>query len=107
MGDSFQMTTPRRNYDAAFREEAVRLVLSTDRSVKQVAEEIGVKESTLGNWLARARARSAGGPVPAPAQARGPVPWDEHAKALAENERLKAEVEFLGKVSAFFAAKQK
>jgi transposase len=49
------MSTPRRKYDAAFREEAVRLVLSTDRSVKQVAEEIGVNESTLGNWLARAR----------------------------------------------------
>jgi transposase len=35
------------------------------------------------------------------------VPWDEHQEALAENARLKAEVEFLGKVSAFFAAKQK
>ena len=99
------MSTPGRKYDAAFREEAVRLVLSTDRSVKQVAEEIGVKESTLGNWLARARARSADGPVPVPD--RGPVAWEEHRKALAENERLKAEVEFLGKVSAFFAAKQK
>ncbi|MFE4194474.1 transposase [Paenarthrobacter sp. NPDC056912] len=100
------MSTPRRNYDAAFREEAVRLVLSTDRSVKQVAEEIGVKESTLGNWLARARER-AGGPVPVRVQERGPVAWEEHQRALAENERLKAEVEFLGKVSAFFAAKQK
>jgi transposase len=37
----------------------------------------------------------------------GPVAWDEHQKALAENKRLKAEVEFQGKVSAFFAAKQK
>jgi transposase len=101
------MSTPRRKYDAAFREEAVRLVLSADRSVKQVAEEIGVKESTLGNWLARARARSSDGPVPVPVPDRGPVEWEEHQKALAENARLKAEVEFLGKVSAFFAAKQK
>ncbi|MFF1830714.1 transposase [Paenarthrobacter sp. NPDC058040] len=101
------MTTPRRRYDAAFREEAVRLVLSSDRSVKQVAEEIGVKESTLGNWLARARERSADGPTPVPVPDRGPVAWEERQKALAANERLKAEVEFLGKVSAFFAAKQK
>lgn len=107
MGDLFRMTTPRRKYDAAFREEAVRLVLSTDRSVRQVADEIGVNESTLGNWLARARQRSSGGPVSVPVQDRGPVAWEEHQKALAENERLKAEVEFLGKVSAFFAAKQK
>ena len=99
------MTTPRRKYDAAFREEAVRLVLSTNRSVKQVAEEIGVKESTLGNWLHRYRERQPNATVPP--EDRGPVAWDEHQKALAENERLRAEVEFLGKVSAFFAAKQK
>ena len=99
------MTTPRRKYDAAFREEAVRLVLSTNRSVKQVAEEIGVKESTLGNWLHRNRERQPNAPVPS--EDRGPVAWEEHQKALAENARLKAEVEFLGKVSAFFAAKQK
>ena len=99
------MTTPRRKYDAAFREEAVRLVLSTDRSVKQVAEEIGVKESTLGNWLHRHRENQPNAPVRP--EDRGPVAWDEHQKALAENARLKAEVEFLGKVSAFFAAKQK
>ena len=99
------MTTPRRKYDAAFREEAVRLVLSTNRSVKQVAEEIGVKESTLGNWLHRHREHQPNAPVHP--EDRGPVAWDEHQKALAENARLKAEVEFLGKVSAFFAAKQK
>ncbi|WP_374068731.1 transposase [Arthrobacter sp. PvP102] len=38
-----------KKYDAAFHEDAVRLDLSSDRSVKQVAEEIGVKKSTLGN----------------------------------------------------------
>ena len=99
------MTTPRRKYDAAFREEAVRLVLSSDRTVKQVAQEIGVKESTLGNWLHRHREHQPGASLPA--EDRGPVSWDEHQKTLAENERLKSEVEFLGKVSAFFAAKHK
>lgn len=100
------MTTSRRKYDAAFREDAVRLVLSTNRSVKQVADEIGVKESMLGNWLHRHR-ESQQGAAPVLPEERGPVSWDEHQKALAENARLKAEVEFLGKVSAFFAAKQK
>ena len=100
------MTGPRRKYDAAFREEAVRLVLSSDRSVKQVADELGVKESTLGNWLHRHRGKHQDGPAIEPVD-RGLVSWDEHRRALAENERLKAEVEFLGKVSAFFAAKQK
>ncbi len=99
------MTTRRKTYDAAFREESVRLVLSSDRPVKQIAQEIGVKESTLGNWVHRSRDKQPD--APAQAEGRGPVAWDEHQKALAENARLKAEVEFLGKVSAFFAAKQK
>ena len=99
------MTTRRKKYDAAFREESVRLVLSSDRPVKEVAEEIGVKESTLGNWIHRYRDKEQVTAVPA--EDRGPVSWDEHQEALAENARLKAEVEFLGKVSAFFAAKQK
>lgn len=99
------MTTPRRIYDAAFREDAVRLVLSTGRPLKQVAEEIGIKESTLGNWLPGHREHQPNAPVPP--EDIGPVPWNEHQKALAENARLKAEVEFLEEVSAFFAAKQK
>ncbi|MDQ0242461.1 transposase [Arthrobacter bambusae] len=99
------MTTRRKTYDAAFREESVRLVLSSDRPVKQIAQEIGVKESTLGNWVHKSRDKQPD--APAQPEDRGPVAWDEHQKALAENARLKAEVEFLGKVSAFFAAKQK
>ncbi|MBD1540649.1 transposase [Arthrobacter sp. S13_S34] len=105
MGDSLQMDARRRKYDAAFREESVRLALSSDRPVKQVAEEIGVKESTLGNWIHRYRDKEEVTAVPV--EDRGPVAWDEHQKALAENAQLRAEVEFLGKVSAFFAAKQK
>lgn len=98
------MTNSHKNYTAEFREDSVRLVLSSERSVKQVAAEIGVKESTLGNWVRKYRQdhpEEAGN-----AEERGPVPWSEHQKALAENAKLKAEVEFLGKVSAFFAAKQ-
>ena len=98
------MSTRRRKYDAAFRAESVQLVLSSDRPVKEIAEEIGVKESTLGNWVHKYRDTEQVTTVPI--EDRGPVSWDEHQRALAENERLKAEVEFLGKVSAFFAAKQ-
>jgi transposase len=99
------MSTRRKKYDADFRAESVRLVLSSDRPVKEIAEEIGVKESTLGNWVHRYKDTERVTSVPT--EDRGPVPWDEHQEALAENARLKAEVEFLGKVSAFFAAKQK
>lgn len=98
-------TRSKKTYDPVFRDDSVQLVLSSGRPVKQVAVEIGVKESTLGNWL---RAYRAEHPSAAdPAGARDPVSWEEHQKSLAENAKLRAEVEFLGKVSAFFAAKQR
>ena len=106
MEPSFQMTVrSKKKYDAEFRDDCVRLVLSSDRPVRQVAEDVGVKESTLGNWVRLYRKENPEAPVTG--EARGPVPWDEHQRALADNAKLKAEVEFLGKVSAFFAAKQK
>ncbi|THJ65585.1 transposase [Arthrobacter echini] len=98
-------TRSKKTYAPAFREDSVQLVLTSGRPVKQIAVEIGVKESTLGNWLRTYRAKHPA--VPDPAGARDPVSWQEHQKALAENAKLKAEVEFLGKVSAFFAAKQR
>lgn len=48
-------TSSKKNYDPAFREESVRLVLGPDRSVNQVTTDIGVKPSTLGNWVRRYR----------------------------------------------------
>ncbi len=102
------MTREHRKFDAAFRDDSVRLVLDSGRPVKQVCQDIGVKESTLGNWVRKYRQEH-----PEAAQGsgqagdRGPVPWQEYQKSLAEVARLKAEVEFLGKVSAFFAAKQR
>jgi transposase len=49
------MAEKRRSYDAEFREGAVRIVLETGKTIAQVAEELGVKETTLGSWVARAR----------------------------------------------------
>ena len=49
------MTQGRRNYTAEYREEAVRLVLESSRSVAAVARELGVNEGTLGNWVNRYR----------------------------------------------------
>jgi len=41
------MTTPRRKYDAAFREDAVRLVLSTSRPARQIAENSGADDGVV------------------------------------------------------------
>jgi transposase len=46
----------RKKYDREFREGAVRIVEETGKPIAQVARDLGVKEGTLGNWVARARA---------------------------------------------------
>lgn len=49
------MPEVRRRFDADFRAGAVRIVKESDRSIAQVARELGVNEGTLGNWVARDR----------------------------------------------------
>ena len=95
--------TDRRKYSAQFKAEAVELVISSNRAIAQVAPEIGVNEGTLGNWV---RAWKEEHPD-AIADDPGPVAWAKYKALQAENAELKREIEFLGKVSAFFAAKQR
>jgi transposase len=48
-------------YPPEFQRDAVAMVLDEGRSIVEVADAIGVKESTLRNWVAKARReRSAG-----------------------------------------------
>jgi transposase len=58
------MAETRRKFDQEFRARAVRIVRETERSIAQVARELGINEGTLGNWVAadrRARDRGNGG----------------------------------------------
>jgi transposase len=49
------MAEKRQRYDAEFREGAVRIVTETGKTIAEVAKDLGVKETTLGSWVARAR----------------------------------------------------
>ena len=40
----------RRRYDDEFRKDAVRLLISSGRKLKDVAAELGVERSNLGRW---------------------------------------------------------
>ncbi len=93
----------RRKFSAEFRAEAVELVVSLGRPIAHVAPEIGVAEGTLGNWVRvwKEERPDSGAKDP------GPVEWAKYKALQAENGELKREIEFLGKVSAFFAAKQR
>ncbi len=93
----------RRKFSAEFRAEAVELVVSSGRPIAHVAPEIGVVEGTLGHWVRVWKVEH----PDAGAKDSGPVEWAKYKALQAENGELKREIEFLGKVSAFFAAKQR
>ena len=87
----------RKSYTPAYRREAARLVIDTDRPIAHVAREIGVGEQLLGRWVAIERARD-DGPPPA-------LDIDERAeleRLRVENTELRMDREFLKKAAAFF-----
>ena len=86
----------RRVFDDAFRREAVRVLATSDRTIRQVAGDLGVGVSSLGKWKRQfdEEALLAG-------------PHDDVGKELTrlrrENELLRAERDLLKKATAFFA----
>lgn len=90
----------RRIFTEEFKAGAVQLVVSSGRSVKEVATELGIKEGTLGAWVRTWRAEHPSAGVDEP----GPIEWAKYKALQAENAALKRENKFLGKASAFFAA---
>ncbi len=91
-----------RRYTPEYRDEAAKLVAEGNRSVAEVAREIGVSETTLGNWT-RAYREAHAGPEPE-------LALSERAK-LRELERRTRELEmenaFLRKAAAYFATGQR
>jgi transposase len=51
------MAERRQSCDAEFREGAVRIVTKTGKTIAQVAEDLGVKETTPGSCEARCPCR--------------------------------------------------
>ena len=71
------MPRPGRRYSPEFRAEAVRLLSSGDKSIAEVARELGVSEPTLRRWRLQAGEHpgKALGPEPEdPRRAEGAVP---------------------------------
>ncbi len=51
MGKENQVRRTRRKFSEEFKRDAVEIVRSSDRSIAEVARELGIYDSSLGNWV--------------------------------------------------------
>lgn len=96
-----------KRYSHEFKLEAVRLVESSDRPMKQLAEELGVPVSTLEDWVRQFGTPASVVEAPVPDGPLTPADRDELKQLRKENERLRMERDFLKKAAAFFASENK
>ena len=47
------MPEKRRKYEPEFRDGAVRVVRETGKTIRQVADDLGINHQTLANWVAK------------------------------------------------------
>jgi transposase-like protein len=92
------MPRVKRSFSAEFREKAVAYVVEQNKSIAAAARELGIGESTLGNWVTVARRDGSANTEPMTAPER-----DEVRRLRAENRELQMRVELLKKAAAFFA----
>ena len=92
------MPKTRPPYPAEFKQEAVRLLRSKARTVKQLAVELGCSEQTLNNWLRQDQLDRG--------ERQDGLASEERAELVRlrrENKVLQQEKEILKRAAAFFA----
>lgn len=79
----------RKQYDDDFKQDAVRLLVSSGRTLRDVAKELGVEKSNLGRWrqdALEALDRSVDGK---------PTPGMKPSEMEQENRRLRKELSYV------------
>ena len=92
----------RRSFTDEFKAGAVRLVLDEGKTIAQVARDLDLTESALGNWVKHARADRTKGKTGLTTAER-----EELARLRKENRELRMERDLLKKATAFFAKDSK
>ena len=91
-----------RKFTPEFREEAARMVVETSRPIADVARELGINETSLGNWVRAYRQNHADDEPPLQVSERARLRELER-----ENRELRMKAEFLSKAAAYFAAEHR
>lgn len=86
----------RRQFTEEFKAEAVAMVEESGGQIAKVARELGIYDSSLGNWVRQARERVEGAPT---AEERAEI-----RELRRELERVRRERDILGKAVAYFSA---
>jgi transposase len=94
--------TGRPKYSPEFKEEAAKMVIATSRPIVQVAREIKVSETALGDWVRNYREKHAGDEPSLQLPERARLRELER-----ENRELKMKCDFLSKAAAYFAAEHR
>ncbi len=55
MAEEHKKPRGRRKFSEEFKRDAVKLVHATGNPIAQVADELGIYDSTLGNWIKQDR----------------------------------------------------
>ena len=88
-----------KRFTQEFQDEAVRLVESSGRTRREIAEDLGVGLSTLRHWIDRRRERE----IDDPPENRQEDMAAELKRLRRENEILRQERDILKRATAFFA----
>jgi len=88
-----------RKFTPEYREEAVTMVIQSQRPIAEVARELGINEGTLGHWVSKYR--------DVPVTEELSLPDRAKLKELErENRDLRMQNDFLKKAAAYFAKEQ-
>jgi transposase len=92
-----------RKYTSEYRQEAIRLAKVGDRSMTEVAKELGIPLQTLSRWFRQAKIDEGSGEHGELTTAER----QELSQLRREVARLREEKEILKKATAFFARESK
>ena len=92
------MPRTRPPYPEEFRREAIELARISSKSQRQIAEDLGISDVTLRNWIKQAERDAGQRPDGLSSDER-----EELHRLRRENQTLRMEREILKKAAAFFA----